>query len=75
MMNNGNWEGKQLIDSIWIKHVTEYAGTPLPPRNANNNGEESQLTWSSDHGKTWSFGDWKFTSGFGYPVFLNFGKD
>jgi CubicO group peptidase (beta-lactamase class C family) len=44
-------------------------------RNANNNGEESQLAWSSDHGKTWSFGDWKFTSGFGYPVFLNFGKD
>jgi len=44
-------------------------------RNANENGEGSQLAWSSDHGKTWSFGDWKFTSGFGFPVFLNFGKD
>jgi CubicO group peptidase (beta-lactamase class C family) len=44
-------------------------------RNADNNGEESQLAWSSDRGKTWLLSDWKFTSGFGYPLFLNFGKN
>ncbi len=44
-------------------------------RNANENGEESQLAWSSDHGKTWKYCVWKFTEGFGCPTFLNFGKN
>ena len=44
-------------------------------RNANTNGEESRLAWSSDHGKTWEYSDWKFTEGFGCPTFLNFGKN
>jgi hypothetical protein len=40
-------------------------------RNAGN----SQLAWSEDHGKTWSWSDWKFTTGFGFPTFLNSGKN
>lgn len=44
-------------------------------RNANHDGEESRLSWSADHGKTWKFSDWKFASGFGCPTFLNFGKN
>ncbi|HBE43731.1 MAG TPA: hypothetical protein DDW27_21570 [Bacteroidales bacterium] len=44
-------------------------------RNVNKNGEESQLAWSSDYGKTWEYCDWKFTEGFGCPTFLNFGKN
>jgi CubicO group peptidase (beta-lactamase class C family) len=40
-------------------------------RNAGN----AQLAWSKDHGKTWQWADWKFTSGFGCPTFLNFGKN
>jgi CubicO group peptidase (beta-lactamase class C family) len=40
-------------------------------RNAGN----SQLAWSDDHGKTWTWSDWKFTTGFGFPTFLNFGKN
>lgn len=44
-------------------------------RNANENGEESQLAWSEDHGKTWKFSDWKFIKSFGLPTFLNFGKN
>lgn len=44
-------------------------------RNANENGEESQLARSSDHGNTWTYSGWKFTPGFGYPTFLNFGKN
>jgi len=44
-------------------------------RNANKNGEESQLAWSSDRGKTWEYSDWKFTEGFGCPTFLNCGRN
>ncbi|MDP4292236.1 MAG: serine hydrolase, partial [Bacteroidota bacterium] len=44
-------------------------------RNANEKGEESQLAWSKDHGATWTYSDWKFTTGFGCPTFLNFGKN
>ncbi len=44
-------------------------------RNANGDGEESQIGWSADHGITWNYTDWKLTTGFGYPVFLNFGKN
>jgi hypothetical protein len=40
-------------------------------RNAGN----SQLAWSADHGKTWEWAEWKFTTGFGCPTFLNFGKN
>ena len=40
-------------------------------RNAGN----SQLAWSTDHGRTWTWADWKFTTSFGYPTFLNFGRN
>ncbi len=40
-------------------------------RNAGN----AQLAWSTDHGNTWIWSDWKFTQSFGCPTFLNFGRD
>jgi CubicO group peptidase (beta-lactamase class C family) len=40
-------------------------------RNAGN----SQLAWSSDRGQTWVEAGWKFTTSFGCPTFLNFGKN
>jgi CubicO group peptidase (beta-lactamase class C family) len=40
-------------------------------RNAGN----AQLAWSKDYGQTWRWADWKFTTSFGCPTFLNFGKD
>jgi CubicO group peptidase (beta-lactamase class C family) len=40
-------------------------------RNAGN----AQLAWSSDRGRNWAWADWKFTTGFGCPAFLNFGRD
>lgn len=43
----------------------------LLARNAGN----AQLAWSADHGVTWTWADWKFTTGFGCPTFLNFGRD
>ena len=43
-------------------------------RNANNNGEQSQLAWSSDYAATWTWSSWKFAE-LGYPCFLNFGRN
>lgn len=40
-------------------------------RNAGN----AQLAWSKDRGKTWTWADWKFTTSFGAPTFLNFGRN
>ncbi len=40
-------------------------------RNAGN----SRLAWSSDHARTWKWGDWRFTTSFGCPTFLNFGMN
>lgn len=40
-------------------------------RNAGN----AQLAWSKDHGKTWQWADWKLTTSFGCPTFLNCGKN
>lgn len=40
-------------------------------RNASN----SQLAWSADHGRTWRWSRWHFTTSFGAPTFLNFGRD
>lgn len=39
------------------------------------NADNSQLGWSTDHGATWAWADWKFTESFGCPGFVNFGKD
>jgi hypothetical protein len=40
-------------------------------RNAGN----SQLAWSDDHGSTWTWTDWKLTTSFAAPTFLNFGRN
>ena len=39
------------------------------------NADNSQLAWSADHGRTWTWAEWKFTNSFGCPTFLNFGRD
>lgn len=39
------------------------------------NAANSQIGWSSDHGATWTWADWKFTESFGCPTFLNCGKN
>lgn len=35
----------------------------------------SQIAWSADYGESWTWCDWKFTSSFGCPTFLNFGRN
>jgi len=39
------------------------------------NARNSQLAWSRDHGQTWTTSDWTFTTSFGAPTFLNFGRN
>ncbi|HSI62271.1 MAG TPA: hypothetical protein VLE43_04110 [Candidatus Saccharimonadia bacterium] len=41
---------------------------------ADNKGGQTQLAWSEDHAKTWTFAEWKFAE-FGMMGFVNFGKD
>ncbi|MHC4715738.1 MAG: serine hydrolase, partial [Planctomycetota bacterium] len=43
-------------------------------RNADRNGHESHLGWSTDHAGTWTWADWRFEQ-FGYCTFLNFGRN
>ena len=40
-------------------------------RNAGN----SQLAWSADRGRTWTWSGWRFDVSFGAPTFLNFGRN
>ena len=39
------------------------------------NVANTQLAWSTDHGGTWTWADWKFTNSFGCPTFLNCGRN
>ncbi|MHC4404692.1 MAG: DUF4185 domain-containing protein [Planctomycetota bacterium] len=39
------------------------------------NTGNSQLAWSRDRGRTWTWSPWKFQTSFGYPTFLNFGRN
>ncbi len=39
------------------------------------NAANAQLAWSRDHARTWEWADWKLTTSFGCPTFLNFGKN
>ena len=39
------------------------------------NRGNSQIAWSTDHGKSWNWCDWRFTLSFGCPTFLNFGRN
>lgn len=39
------------------------------------NLDNARLGWSKDHGKTWTWADWGFTTSFGCPTFLNFGQN
>ena len=39
------------------------------------NTGNTQLAWSEDHGRTWKWSEWRFTTSFGYSTFLNFGNN
>lgn len=39
------------------------------------NADNAQLAWSIDHARTWTWADWKLTTSFGGPTFLNYGRN
>lgn len=43
-------------------------------RNSDGDGRGSQLAWSNDYAKTWTWCNWMFAE-FGYPTFINFGRN
>jgi CubicO group peptidase (beta-lactamase class C family) len=67
--------GEQLGDGVVSKKASGILCVDgvlyLWARNAAN----AQLAWSKDHGKTWQWAGWRFTTSFGCPTFLNFGKN
>ena len=58
--NGKKGSGMLMVDGVLYMWV----------RNAGN----SQLAWSTDYMQTWTWNDWKFTTGFGCPTLLNFGQ-
>lgn len=59
-------EGKKASGLLMVDGVLY-----LWARNAGN----AQLAWSEDRGQTWSWSEWKFSTSFGCPTFLNFGRN
>ena len=39
------------------------------------NLDNARLAWSTDHGKNWTWSDWRFETSFGCPSFVNFGRN
>jgi CubicO group peptidase (beta-lactamase class C family) len=39
------------------------------------NLDHAQLAWSRDRGASWTWADWRFSTSFGAPTFLNFGRN
>ncbi|MDH7570989.1 MAG: serine hydrolase, partial [Armatimonadota bacterium] len=46
----------------------------LLARNADGRGNASQLAWSTDHARTWTWCNWRFEE-LGHPTFVNFGRN
>ena len=53
MLRKGNWQGRQLVDSMWVEQVVRYAGTPLPDRPAENPAPVSGLGWWTNFDGVW----------------------
>jgi CubicO group peptidase (beta-lactamase class C family) len=39
------------------------------------NRDNAQLAWSADHGRSWTWCEWRFAESFACPTFLNFGRN
>ena len=53
MLRQGNWEGRQLIDSTWVKKVLSYAGQPMEPRPGGDSNPASGLAWYCNFDGVW----------------------
>ena len=62
----GGARGKKASGLLMVEGILY-----LWARNAGN----SQLASSTDHGGTWTWADWRLSTSFGCPTFLNFGRN
>jgi CubicO group peptidase (beta-lactamase class C family) len=62
----GGASGKKASGMLMIDGVLYMA-----VRNAGN----SQIAYSRDRGRSWTWSTWTFSTSFGYPTFVGFGKD
>jgi CubicO group peptidase (beta-lactamase class C family) len=53
MLKKGNWQGVQLVDSLWIKRALTYQGTPLPDRSEGEPIPASGLAWYTNFDGVW----------------------
>jgi CubicO group peptidase (beta-lactamase class C family) len=53
MLQKGNWQGRQLIQSKWVETVTSYAGMPKPDR-THDPAPASGLCWYTNYDGIWS---------------------
>jgi len=53
MLHYGNWQGIQLIDSLWVKKAVAYAETPIPERPPGNPQPASGLCWYTNFNGVW----------------------
>lgn len=53
MMRKGNWDGKQLIDSSWVKRAIAYSGTSIPPRHEKQPAPAATMGWYCNFDGIW----------------------
>jgi CubicO group peptidase (beta-lactamase class C family) len=53
MLRKGNWEGRQLVDPIWVEKITTYADTPIPERISGEPKPASGLCWWVNYDRIW----------------------
>jgi CubicO group peptidase (beta-lactamase class C family) len=44
MLHKGNWQGRQLIDTVRVEEVTRYSGTALPSEGRGDRSDPDQLS-------------------------------
>ena len=63
MLNKGNWQGKQILDSAIVEKVVRYNGMDLPEFNytlsnewtTKNNGFAPTMSWYCNHDGVWDY--------------------
>ncbi|HUT74652.1 MAG TPA: serine hydrolase [Armatimonadota bacterium] len=54
MLRRGDWQGRQLLTPAWVEEMVSYAGTPLPPRSADNPQPAAGLCWYTNFDGVWA---------------------
>jgi CubicO group peptidase (beta-lactamase class C family) len=53
MLHKGNWDGKQLLDALWVEQSLKFADTALPGRENGEPTPASGLGWYTNFDGVW----------------------